>query len=69
MESTLGCESFAKQAVVSSMIQAYENEIQAEARISHLLKQRCPEHPAWYGQLLVNLGKRMVSLGAHLMTH
>jgi hypothetical protein len=66
MESIFGMESMAKEAAVVRMIQAHEKEILETARISNMVRQSRPIHPAWYCPLLVHLGDMMVILGTHL---
>jgi hypothetical protein len=69
MESIFGMENRAKEAAVVRMIQAHEKELQEIARVSNMVRQSRPIHPAWYCPLLVRLGDVMVALGTRLKTH
>jgi hypothetical protein len=68
MESLFGMENMAREAATTRMIQAYEKDIREVARVSHMIRQSGPTHPAWYCPLLERMGIVMVSLGTRLKT-
>ena len=69
MESRFFVESRIREAAVVRMIQAYEKDIHEIARISNMVRQSRPVHPAWYCPILVLLGDVMVALGTQLKAH
>lgn len=69
MESLFGMGNMAREAAVVRMIQAYEKEIREVARVSTMIRQSGPTHPAWYCPLLVRVGAVMITLGTRLKTN